>query len=451
MAFGRFAAAQVEVAVAAPKEPLDAGVALPGVAGSTDARPPPSAIDKSAAAASPFWGTPGPFADALLGGWGTLAAAFGLDDSDELALRRFRERVCFPAAFAWSLLQLPASSAPPPRHDRPIVVWLVGARANMEGRLVQEGGWGLLSDVFPELRWELVLVGPEMQNESEGHSEIVPADGGKARVCARQICLKGHEWAKRAPTPPDFAVCFNSGIGTLTLPLVRPWLETVEELLRLSVPVLFTCFSSKERNGEDLIIRQAFQACVLVDFLSNPLRPEPSDEPVRDTGKQTRVELSPTVLALEPNDEPRVCSAIVWWAWGSRLSSDELHEVSTTACPKLLKALAAQFALKGHIVWVATLAEHSRGAAQMALEMLSAATENREMARVLSKKTQIICSGIAGYTRKHGQHPEALPCVERLVDAKFRAKFSDLSEEDIREAVRQFIALQYGDVLAAEG
>merc|ERR1719401_3264156 len=203
----------------------------------------------------------------------------------------------------------------------------------MEGQLALDGEWGLLGEVFPELRWELVLVGPEMQElgsrDGAGGGSIA-ADAGEGRVRARGVRLKGHDWARQAPQPPDFAVLFNSGIGTLALTLVRHWLATVEALLSLSVPVLFTCFSEKERRGEEYVLRQLFKARVLVDFLENPLRPELEDTPVGYTTRAGHgTQNVDSMDKIERDDDRRICNTHVWWACGSELPPAELSKVCT--------------------------------------------------------------------------------------------------------------------------
>mmetsp|Transcript_62772 Transcript_62772/g.177044 ORF Transcript_62772/g.177044 Transcript_62772/m.177044 type:complete len:442 (-) Transcript_62772:29-1354(-) len=391
------------------------------------------------------WGNPGPMASAVLGGWDTLGEAVGIAPGSPAA-QRFRETNCFPAAVVWSLLQLPASAPPPPRN-KPVVVWIVGARDIMEGQLALDGNWCLLADVFPELQWELVLVGPEM----EGLGSAVPADGGRGRVFARGVCLKGHELAReRAEPPPSFAVCFNSGVGTLALPLVRHWLETLEELLRLGMPVLFTCFSEKEKKGEDFIIREMFKARVLVDFMENPLRPEAGDKLV---GYQKKAGVPSSIDEIERDDDTRICNTFVWWAHGSLLSSSELCEVATVNCPQTLKGLCQTFALKGaYKGWLASLNKGDKGVGAIALESFSAALENPAVAKVFAKLAKLVIGAIVQYTRRHGLHPDARPCVERIMVAKVRIQLGDgIDEADVLETVNQAIDDEHGSLLPRGG
>ena len=52
-----------------------------------------------------------------------------------------------------------------------------------------------------------------------------PLERGVSRV--HYFCGTLHQLDTAAFDVPDFAVLFNSGIGTLNLPIVEPWLPTV--------------------------------------------------------------------------------------------------------------------------------------------------------------------------------------------------------------------------------
>jgi hypothetical protein len=67
------------------------------------------------------------------------------------------------------------------------------------------------------------------------------------------------------------AVLYNSGIGTLTWPIVEPWLPTAALLLALDVPLLLTCFHSGESHGEQQMLHGIFGARVLTPPADNPL------------------------------------------------------------------------------------------------------------------------------------------------------------------------------------
>mmetsp|Transcript_62757 Transcript_62757/g.125802 ORF Transcript_62757/g.125802 Transcript_62757/m.125802 type:complete len:274 (-) Transcript_62757:43-864(-) len=273
----------------------------------------------------------------------------------------------------------------------------------MEGQRVQDGEWRLLADIFPDLQWELVLVGPEM----DADTDAIAADGGDGRVQARSVRLKGHDWARQKPPPPDFVVCFNSGIGTLSIALVKHWLETVEEMLLLDVPVLFTCFSAKERKGEEFIIHQLYKARVLVESRENPIRPLPTDKPVGYMKKET---VPAAVDAVEKDDDQRICSTFAWWVKGSELGPEELRAVSSTQAPEALQQLTCSFALQGAWKgWLEALRGGTQEVGRIALESFSAASENAVIAKAFSKMAKQIIEAVVIYTRKHGVHPEARP------------------------------------------
>ena len=389
------------------------------------------------------WGAPGPLAGAL-GDWDSLAEALGAAAGGPEA-RRFREAKCFPAALAWAFLQLPPG-APPPPTGRPALVWVLGARTGMEGQLARDGEWGLLAEVFPEVAWDLVLVGPEM----DAGEDFAPADGGAGRVRSLGVGLTGHEWAQRAPRQPDFAVCLNSGIGTLALSLVRRWLETVEHLLGLDVPVLFTCFGEKERQGEDLILRQLFRANVLVDFADNPLKPLPEDRPAF---YNREVHVPAAIDRIEADGEARVCNAVAWWAWGSALPPEALAEARASGVPRALKELAQAFAIKGaHQGWTEALSSGGRDVGGVALEMLAAALEHPAVAKGLARIHRRVTEAVLSYAKRHGPHPDARACIELLLFAKVRAALGEeVGDDAIRETVRQTIEAEYGSVLAPAG
>jgi len=415
---------------------------------------PPSGPD---VALEDLWGSPASLglATPVLGGWAPLFSSVHVKGGDA-EMQRFREMKCFPATVAWSLLQLPAALLPAAPHDRPVVVWILGARTTLEGQLAKDGEWRLLADVFPELSWELVLVGPEMDDLGG----CIPADGGLGRVQACGVRLKGHEWVHQPPPDseseadrrrrqPDFVVLFNSGVGSLTLGLVRHWLETVADVLQLSVPVLFTCFSEKEMAGEDLMVRQLFKAKVLVDFLDNPLKSAPGDAPPSYGDREDR---QARLDQIEPRDgdSANICNHVVWWAQGSTLTSEELHEAATVSGMKLLKSLTQHYAVKQHPLWIQIVGTQGQSVGGAALEMLSAASEHPQIVRLLARQQTKLTNAVVSYTKRHGTHVEARPCLERVLLAMVLAKMPDLDPAMARESVQQIIDEKLGPARPAK-
>jgi len=379
-------------------------------------------------------GSLGPIAAELSQGWDAFAQArhAGVED-----LQSFRERKCFPATLAWSLLQLPVAA--PAVEGRRLVVWVLGARDDMEGWLATEGEWELLAEVFPEARWELVLIGPEMLADV--------ASGSSGQVHIRSARRLGHEFA-RDEAAADFAVLFNSGIGTLSLPLVRHWLPTVGELLRLDIPVLFTCFGQKERQGEAIMLRQVFQAVVLADFAENPFAPQRGDNPEQRVRK---AQMPETLDAIEVDTDVRRCNAIVWWAKGSQLPVEELAAVASERGLRVLEEFAQSFAAKGaYKGWAEALSSGSREVGRLALENFAAALAHPAVAQGLAKISKSITDAIRQHVLRHGQNKLARTCVERLLFAKVKAQLpEDTDAEVLRETVRETVQEQHGTWLGS--
>ena len=176
----------------------------------------------------------------------------------------WRARCSLAATLAHAIGRLPSEEVP--WHDGRWCVWICGARDAMEGCLAREGHLAeVLSLLCPvDAGWELVLIGPEMEEEA-----AVERGGCVVRTLRgtlHQLCADG-----RLTGAPDFLVLYNSGIGTLSLPLVEPWLPTVATLLALDRPVLLTCFHDGESRGEQEILVRHFGARVLVPPADNPL------------------------------------------------------------------------------------------------------------------------------------------------------------------------------------
>ena len=166
-----------------------------------------------------------------LASWEDAAALLG-PTSEPQSL--WRGRRGFATSLAFGIRQLPKAHAPPTAAEC-WIVWIVGARESMEGTLAHEG---LLAEVLASLcpdapGWVLELIGPEMASWEEARPH--PAGGAPLTVRGRRgtlHTLTGHELPR-----PHVVTLFNSGIGTLCLPLARPWLPTVAILLRLEVPI----------------------------------------------------------------------------------------------------------------------------------------------------------------------------------------------------------------------
>ena len=159
------------------------------------------------------------------------------------------------ASIAFGLRNLPPEHLP--THDDKWLIWIVGARESMEGRLARGGHLvEVLDALYPTARgFDLLLIGPEMEpapNAYRGTLHQLRADG-------------------RIDRPPDLVVLFNSGVGTMNWPIVEPWLPTMALLLSLDRPLLLTCFHPGESKGEQEILVGHFGARVLTPPADNPL------------------------------------------------------------------------------------------------------------------------------------------------------------------------------------
>ncbi|CAJ1384141.1 unnamed protein product [Effrenium voratum] len=242
--------------------------------------------------------------------------------------------------------------------------------------------------------------------------------------------LQGHEFTQQSPDRPDLAVCFNSGVGTLALTIASPWLPTLAALLKLDVPLLFTSFGPQERKGEDFILKQLFQAQVLVDVLENPFRQMPEDRP----GCYSTLEEDLS------GDGEHLCNAQIWWARGSQLPAKELDQVAARAV-RVLEELTQSFAMKGaHKSWLLALTKGSRRVGEAALENFQAAFKSPEVLRVLGKLGRRIAEAIACFVGRHGPHPLARPLVEEVLLAKVKLTLGG-EESVLREARPQLKAI----------
>eukprot|EP00435_Cladocopium_sp_Y103_P029904 s3412_g7.t1 len=343
--------------------------------------------------------------------------------------RSFRELYGFPATLAWAVLQLKDFPCSPARR---VEVWVIGARSGMEGWLAEEGSWDFLTEVFPTSSWKLCLIGPEMREEDLRLGDRVEVDSAR---------LQGHEWIQKDGLCPDLVVCFNSGIGTLSLSITRPWLPTVAALLKLDVPVLFTCFGLKERKGEEFLLRGLFKARVLVDFVENPFRQRPGDRPgcYRSLEEES--------LSATPEGEAELCNAQLWWAQGSQLSAEELDQVALKA-PKVLEELTQSYALQGaHRSWILALKEGKRRVGEAAVENFQVAFNNADVLRALSKFAKHIADAMVSFIRRHGPHPKARQCVEIILLAKVRRMLpAGHDDQELVEAVTERMREDYADV-----
>ena len=297
----------------------------------------------------------------------------------------WRGRRGFAASLAFGIHQLPRAHVPPATAER-WTVWIVGARESTEGLLAHEG---LLVEVLARLcpeapGWELELIGPEMGS----WEEVRPHPAGLPLI------VRGHRGtlhtlASSALTPPHLVTLFNSGIGTLCLPLARPWLPTVAMLLQLQRPIFLTCYHAGESTGEMELLLGNLGARALTRPADNPfahLLPVDVISPLADAQAEVErdavlgeamakaeevaasraaavaeaAERSPVALAEEL---PELCDSInllrldnrrCWWAIGEPASATE---AMLELAREWLRAFTKLRALRRLPAWLGALQE----------------------------------------------------------------------------------------------
>ena len=306
-------------------------------------------------------------------------------------------------------------------RDKRLLLWIVGAREPMEGELARAGHLAepiaALCDHIACRGLELVLIGPEMK---EWEMERPASSSQRPSLLVRALSATLHVAMSRetAAAAPDAIVLFNSGIGTLIWPLVEAWLPSISAMLALEVPILLTCFNEREKEGEQMLFGQAFEAHNLLAPRVNPFAHVVPLEVIAD-GNDNRMseaaaaELVVRVAAEVDAEEARAAAAradaaaatantgsadmeavgrgglraediqalmsssaaratdinssgsgangcacsntYVTWVRGSSLARDALHTFAQRRASELLKTCAKLFALKNMDAWLAFL------------------------------------------------------------------------------------------------
>ena len=334
--------------------------------------------------------------------WADAEAALDIDPARSAL---WRARSTMAASLAYAIRHLPADHTPP--RERRWCAWIVGARDAMEGVLAREGHLAeVLCKLCPIAKgWEVVLIGPEMD-------ERAPAERDNCHVRSVRGTLHQLRADGRLDDGgPDFVVLYNSGIGTLNLPIVEPWLPSCAFLLALDVPLLLTCFHDGESNGEQEVLVQQFGARVLLAPRDNPLahaipvdclarRDEAgeaecarelvefaavaarayADKRARDAktlgaanaaGSATGSGASlASAHYAQLNDVAglETANSRMCWLRGSRLSGRALEVDAPRATRRLLRELCAAFSVSRLPQWLAGLATRSNSRAEERLE-----------------------------------------------------------------------------------
>ncbi|CAE7939934.1 unnamed protein product, partial [Symbiodinium necroappetens] len=131
------------------------------------------------------------------------------------------------------------------------VMWVLGARDGIEKRQIVQGGWQRLFECL-EVGWDVVLVGPEMSEDKA----VLTHSGIRVYTFA---CLAHEAVMPQHLRRPTFVCAFNSGLGASVPVHMKPWIQTLVQLLAMGRPLLLTCFGSYEARLEASVLN-ALQA-----------------------------------------------------------------------------------------------------------------------------------------------------------------------------------------------
>ena len=107
----------------------------------------------------------------------------------------------------------------------------------------------VLTKLWPDRQWEIVMIGPEMQLPSDEIVQLARHPGLTVWGCK----ATGHRFLQ-APNSslaaPHLLVLFNSGVGTKLAPVMQSWLPTLAAFRAAQIPMAFFCFNEAELEGE---------------------------------------------------------------------------------------------------------------------------------------------------------------------------------------------------------
>ena len=157
------------------------------------------------------------------------------------------------------------------------IIWIVGATEAAEGELARSGLLAEpLSQLCPELgRLELYLIGPEMREWSLNPNDALEVHGVPG------LMHRVSQHGKLSSGWPDFAVLFDSGLGTTDFAKVDPWLGTLTMLIQTNAAILLTCRNKAEAGLMTQLLAGPYRAVVTVGARANALITE---QMVREDG-----------------------------------------------------------------------------------------------------------------------------------------------------------------------
>ncbi|CAE7598735.1 dnaaf1, partial [Symbiodinium sp. KB8] len=181
-------------------------------------------------------------------GWQDYLGELGASSKEQV--ERVKHRQCFGVATLEALQSLPSSARLEPVNGR-CVMWVLGARDGIEKRQIVQGGWQRLFECL-EVGWDVVLVGPEMSEDKA----VLTHSGIRVYTFA---CLAHEAVMPQHLRRPTFVCAFNSGLGASVPVHMKPWIQTLVQLLAMGRPLLLTCFGSYEARLEASVLN-ALQA-----------------------------------------------------------------------------------------------------------------------------------------------------------------------------------------------
>lgn len=132
----------------------------------------------------------------------------------------------------------------------PTVIWVIVSSELLEVQLAQEGIFDMLGSILRLTSLSIVLF---VESEIEDSQSILSNDSS-SRVSVQVRKGVVSDLISSSSSPPTLAVCFHTGVGTLSRPLVEKWVPLLCKLLRLKTPVLLTSRCQQEAEGDQRVL-----------------------------------------------------------------------------------------------------------------------------------------------------------------------------------------------------
>lgn len=260
-------------------------------------------------------------AGAVAGNWQSYLAKRGVARTEVEPLQR---RECFALSVLQALTQLPTAWSRATLRSGRCVVWVLGARDNVEKGQIAAGGWEPLFEAVP-VAWDVVLIGPELQKDNQ----VMISPGRRIFTFAHYL----HEAS--LPTnlqDPSFVIAFDSGLGNKVPHQMRGWMPTVGQLLLIGRPVLLTCFGWHEARVEAMLLQGVHARFTVHSEGGFP-------------------------YVLEPDKPLARCNSMFTWFCGSTLSTTQLATHAVPFIERQLRSIELLSFLKCANPFVALLSD----------------------------------------------------------------------------------------------